>query len=209
MERNIWNPSQCGFFDEGYTVIYHCDEGYKCIASETIKEFVLAQHIENDVLAHKKAQQAAQEKQQKINGVKNVVKVVALVGGAAVKVALGGHRGENTGNQINKAVDKLFGADSDVLYFDEAELWKEYKRIAGTSIWARCYLLDCFSIRQKSRRKTGQAIFRGLPSNYIGIRNKERCITYQIEDTIYWIAEYADVHTANQVWTELKNYGFA
>lgn len=194
--KNRWISDENSDCHDRYSILYSSDSLH--FQRETGVSRVLSDaELEKDIVKRKCeteiANERAREWANETELARKLTRGVAYLAVATVKSQ--GHDGGKTTQKITEMVDSLYDVVPCDLHFDEASYREHWVSISGTNQCA--YTGTLYAAKW-------QSVFRGVPHQYTGVKNPTCCITFQKDDTNYYINEYAGISEAIQAWDALK-----
>lgn len=194
--KNKWVADESSNFCDRYSILYSSDLLYFHREAE-IPRILSDMELEKDIVKRKRELEIANEKNRewanKTELARKLTRGAAYLTVAAFKSQ--GHDGGKTTQRITEMVDSLYDVVPCELHFDEASYRERWVSISGTKQWA--YTGTLYAAKW-------QSVFRGVPHSYTGNKNPTCCITFQKNDTDYYINEYAGISEAISAWDALK-----
>lgn len=190
--KSKWVESDESYSHGGCSIVYSSDLLYfqRC---ENIHETLSDEELEDKIAKRNYEKKIALERANKTELARELTRVAACITVAAFKSQ--GHDGGKTTQKITETVDSLYGINPYDRSFDEKAYREGWIRILGTNQWA---------YTGKLYEEKWESVFRGVPHQYTGVKNPTCCITFQEDDTNYYINEYAGISAAIQAWDALK-----
>lgn len=195
--KNKWvEDDESYMYGDGRCSIVYSSDLLYFQRSEHIFETLSDEELEDKIAKRNHEKEIAEKRANKTELARTLTRGVAYLAVATVKSQ--GHDGGKTTRTITEAVDSLYGINRNDYFFDEKSYREKWIRISGTNQWAQ------WAYTGKLYEEKWESVFRGVPHQYTGVKNPTCCITFQKDDTNYYINEYAGISEAIQAWDALK-----